>query len=149
MNASKERLRLWLRLMKLTRHIETDLRERFRTEFGSTLPRFDVMAALSQHEAGLRMSQLSAALRVSGGNVTVIADRLEQEGLVMRVAVPGDRRAMIVRLTAAGKAEFDRQAKAHEAWVNTLLVDVPAAEARDLAQNLAGLVQDKHLDHAS
>ena len=37
---SKARLRLWLRLLKSTRAIESELRERLRTEFASTLPRF-------------------------------------------------------------------------------------------------------------
>ena len=44
-STSKERLRLWLRFLKASRQIETQLRERLRTEFSSTLPRFDVLAA--------------------------------------------------------------------------------------------------------
>ena len=43
---SKERLRLWLRFLKASRTIEATLRENLRTEFNTTLPRFDVMAAL-------------------------------------------------------------------------------------------------------
>jgi len=43
--AEKERLRLWLRMLKTTRSIEAKLRENFRAEFATTLPRFDVMAA--------------------------------------------------------------------------------------------------------
>ena len=44
--AEKLRLRLWLQMLKATRHIEAELRERLRLEHGTTLPRFDVMAAL-------------------------------------------------------------------------------------------------------
>jgi hypothetical protein len=36
------RLRLWLRLLKVGRHIEGRLRENLRTKFDTTLPRFDV-----------------------------------------------------------------------------------------------------------
>ena len=57
--ASKERLRLWLRMLKASRSIEATLRERLRERFATTLPRFDVMAALSRFEDGLKMSQLS------------------------------------------------------------------------------------------
>ena len=53
---SKERLRLWLRMLKSTRSIEGKLRESFRDEFETTLPRFDVMAALSRFEDGLKMT---------------------------------------------------------------------------------------------
>ncbi len=81
-SASKARLRLWLRLLKAARLVEAELRERLRTGHGTTLPRFDVMAALARTPRGCRMSELSGVLRVSNGNVTGIVDRLEAEGLV-------------------------------------------------------------------
>ncbi|RVT83316.1 MarR family transcriptional regulator [Rhodobacteraceae bacterium CCMM004] len=140
--ASKARLRLWLRLLKTTRRVEADLRERFRAEFATTLPRFDVMAALARQEEGLKMSQISATLRVSGGNVTGIVDRLAEEGLVERCAVPGDRRAARVRLTDLGRGEFARQAEAHEAWIDALLGDVEANEAALMSRRLDALTED-------
>ena len=106
---SKERLRLWLRFLKASRTIEATLRENLRTEFNTTLPRFDVMAALSRFEKGLKMSQLSGVLRVSNGNVTGIVDRLTEDGFLIRVPVSGDRRASLVRMTQRGKEEFRRK----------------------------------------
>lgn len=132
--ASKARLRLWLRMLKSTRRVEAELRERLRQEFGSTLPRFDVMAALSRYEAGLKMSALSGVLRVSNGNVTGIVDRLADDGIVVRVQVPGDRRATLVRLTRKGQEEFTRQAAAHELWIDELLCDFDEPEATYLAK---------------
>ena len=137
--ASKDRLRLWLRLLKLTRSMDAHLRERLRLEFDTTLPRFDMLAALSRHPDGLKMSHLSGVLRVSNGNVTGIADRLADEGLAERVPVPGDRRAMVLRLTPRGEAEFARQAKAHEDWIDTMLAGVSAEEARYMAGKLAAI----------
>lgn len=134
--ASKDRVRLWLRLLKVVRGVETQLRERLRREYNTTLPRFDVMAALSRHSGGLKMSQLSGVLRVSNGNVTGIADRLSEEGLVERVPVPGDRRAMVLRLTKAGQKEFEKQARSHEDWINEMLGGVTADEARRMAERL-------------
>jgi DNA-binding MarR family transcriptional regulator len=139
--ASKDRLRLWLRLLGLTRHVDGHLRDKLRVEFKTTLPRFDVMAALSRHPEGLKMSQLSGVLRVSNGNVTGIADRLADEGLVERVPVPGDRRAMILRLTPAGNAEFAQQAAAHEAWINDILHGISAVDARLMAAQLIAVAQ--------
>ena len=135
--ASKERLRLWLRLLRVTREIEASLREDLRINFQTTLPRFDVMAALNRHRDGLKMSQLSAFLKVSNGNVTGIVDRLIDEGFVDRMPVPGDRRAWRVALTDAGHVEFQRQASAHEGWVNDLLSGLDAQEATDIAAKLA------------
>jgi DNA-binding MarR family transcriptional regulator len=133
---SMARLRLWLRLLKRTRRVEAVLRERFRTEFRTTLPRFDVMAALSRSETGLKMSALSGVLRVSNGNITGIVDRLAEDRIVVRVQVPGDRRASLVRLTPLGIAEFSRQATAHAAWIDELLGDFPMGQADDLALQL-------------
>ena len=126
---AKTRLRLWLKLLKLSRQIEGELRDNLRVEFESTLPRFDVMAALYRFPKGLRMNELSEALKVSNGNVTGIVDRLVQDSLVTRTAVPGDRRALQAKLTAAGKKEFLAQAVHHENWVDTLLSNASANDA--------------------
>lgn len=134
--ASKARLRLWLKLLKATRFVEAELRERLRREFDSTLPRFDVMAALQRHPQGLRMTELSGVLRVSNGNVTGIVDRLVEDGLVARAAVPGDRRASRVRLTPEGAELFARQAAAHEGWVNELLSGLAPEEAEAMTARL-------------
>lgn len=137
--ASKERLRLWLQLLKTSRVIETQLRENLRVEFASTLPRFDVMAALSRFSDGLKMSQLSDVLRVSNGNVTGIVDRLAEDGYLVRVPVPGDRRAALVRMTNRGHEEFARQAAAHEAWIDSMLAGLDSKEAIEIAQRLDAL----------
>jgi DNA-binding MarR family transcriptional regulator len=118
---SKARLRLWLQLLKLSSGIEGELRRRMRDRHDTTLPRFDVMAALARHRDGLKMSDLSRYLKVSNGNVTGIVDRLVEEGLALRVAVPGDRRANLARLTAKGEAAFADLAAQHEAWIDELL----------------------------
>lgn len=136
---SKTRLRLWLRLLGTTARIEAELRRRMREEHDTTLPRFDVMAALSRFPDGLRMSDLSGALRVSAGNVTGIVDRLCEDRLVERVAVPGDRRAQVARLTPAGRAAFARLAAAHEGWLDAMLSRLDGSEARALSALLARL----------
>lgn len=136
----KDRLRLWLRLLKVSRHVETQLRANLKRDFKSTLPRFDVMAALSRHSDGLKMSELSGVLRVSNGNVTGIVDRLAEEGLAERVAVAGDRRAARVRLTQQGREEFAVQATAHKGWVDALLAGVSEEDAADLGARLDAIM---------
>ncbi|MCO4833361.1 MAG: MarR family transcriptional regulator [Acidimicrobiaceae bacterium] len=129
---SKERLRAWLKILKTARLIEKELRERFRTELDTTLPRFDVMAALARSDAGLKMNELSTELRVSNGNVTGIVDRLVDNGLVERRAVVGDRRAQLICLTSHGAATFADHANIHEGWVDELLADLPASDVEQL-----------------
>ena len=140
---SKQRLRLWIRLLRAARAIEADLRERLRKEFAITLPQFDVMAALARNEAGkgtgMNMTELSRMLMVSNGNVTGIIDRLAFEKLVLRQAPANDRRSYIVRLTPKGASQFSVIAKAHEGWVDELLTGIGAADAEALIQQLDGL----------
>lgn len=130
---SKERLRLWIRLLRVSRMIESQLRERLKSEFDSTLPRFDVMAALYRKPEGMLMSDLSRFLLVSNGNVTGIVDRLVDDGLVARAQRDGDRRTSIVSLTDRGRSLFGRMADAHEGWVNQALSDVGEQDALQLA----------------
>lgn len=117
---SKKRLRLWLRLLKATRYVEDEVRRRLRAEFASTLPRFDVMSALSRSVEGMKMNEISKLLRVSNGNITGIVDKLNEEGLVLRITPPGDRRSQIIRLTPKGQTEFARNAEAHQAWIDEI-----------------------------
>ncbi len=115
---SKQSLRLWLRLLACTNVIEKHVRNRLRAEFHTTLPRFDVLAALEHAPEGLTMGSLSRHLMVSNGNVTGIVARLEKEGMVARRTAPNDRRTHFVRLTDKGLAEFSAMASVHETWID-------------------------------
>jgi DNA-binding MarR family transcriptional regulator len=136
-------LRLWLRMLTTTNLVQAELRKRLRTEFDTTLPRFDLMAQLERHPEGLRMTELSRRLMVTGGNVTGITDQLENEGLVARDADPSDRRSISVRLTPDGRALFDRMAVAHEQWVVEMFGGLSLDEKSRTHQRLGKL--KKHL----
>ena len=137
---SKERLRFWLKLLKASRLIEEEVRRKLRSEYSSTLPRFDVMSALAREPDGLKMSEISKLLRVSNGNITGIVDKLTDEGLALRVAVPGDRRAHLVRLTERGTQTFAEHASSHEAWINEILTGLNADDIDGMILRLDHLV---------
>ena len=141
----KQRLRVWLRVLKLQRQMEAELRERLRNRFDTTLPRFDVLAALDHHAEGLRMSELSSWLKVSNGNVTGIIERLVQDGLVKRVPVEGDRRAMTVRLTDRGRKDFEAMAHVHEGWIASLIGSIDNTDADRLHDLLGKITLDERL----
>ena len=148
--AAKQKLRLWLRLLRASRSIEAELRARLRVEFGTTLPKFDVMAALARKGVGMTMTEVSRFLMVSNGNVTGIIDRLVAEGLVVRLAHAGDRRATFVRLTPRGAQQFQTMAKAHAAWIGELLGGVGREETDTLVGLLGTLrVQGRDEEHTA
>ncbi len=132
-------LRVWLRLLTCANLIEGGVRKRLRREFATTLPRFDLLAQLDRAGDGLTMGELSRRLMVSNGNVTGLIDRLAGEGLVERRAVPGDRRAQLVRLSRRGKRAFDAMTPAHEGWVGEMLSGLGRAEMAALYDLLGRL----------
>lgn len=117
---SKRRLKMWIRLLGVTRASENGLREYLRVKHDTTLPRFDVMAALYRRREGVTMGELSRMLLVSNGNATAVVDRLEAEALVLRTPSEADRRTVNVALTSDGMAAFETMAEGHEAEVARL-----------------------------
>ncbi|GHC87579.1 MarR family transcriptional regulator [Pseudorhodoferax aquiterrae] len=140
-----QELRLWLRMLTCTQQVERQIRARLRTQFATTLPRFDLMAQLERVPAGLKMRELSARLMVTGGNVTGITDQLVAEGLVERVDVEGDRRAYRVRLTARGRAQFRAMAQQHEQWIVEAFAGLGARDIATLHKLLGKVKQ--HTQH--
>jgi DNA-binding MarR family transcriptional regulator len=132
-------LRLWLRLLTCTNLIEGDIRGRLRTEFDTTLPRFDLMAQLQRVPKGMKMGDLSRHMMVTNGNITSIADQLEKEGLVVRTKVESDRRSSVLKLTPQGRKIFARMARAHEDWVKGMFDGLPEASRNTLFKALGEL----------
>ncbi|GGH57542.1 MarR family transcriptional regulator [Comamonas phosphati] len=134
-------VRLWLRLLTCSTQIEQVIRTQLRTQFGTTLPRFDYLAQLSRFPQGLRMKTLSEYLMVTGGNVTGLTDQLVAEGWVERIVDNEDRRSMIVRMTRSGNKQFGAMAEAHEQWLEQLLLPLGQPQVRELYDQLGLLRQ--------
>ena len=138
---SKRRLKMWIRLLGVTRAAEGELREFLRVKHGTTLPRFDVMAALYRRREGVTMSELSRMLLVSNGNATNVVDRLEADGLVKRTPSEQDRRTVHVALTPEGLRAFEGLAADHEAEVDRLFAGLSEADLdalTDILKRLGG-----------
>ncbi|WP_210727560.1 MarR family transcriptional regulator [Sphingopyxis sp. PAMC25046] len=134
-------VRLWLRLLTCTTVIEKRLKRRFADQYGITLPRFDVMAALDRHPEGMTMGQLSQALLVSNGNVTGVVQTLLRDRYLSIAPSPTDGRASIVRLTPLGQECFSGLAEAHHEWVDMMLAGL-TRDQRTTLFNLLGALKD-------
>jgi DNA-binding MarR family transcriptional regulator len=134
-------LRVWLRFLACANIVQSRTRVSLRQDFDSTLPRFDLMAQLERAPEGLKMSDISKRMMVTGGNVTGITDQLVSEGLVSRQTAPRDRRAYAVRLTPAGRRAFREMARAHERWIVSLFGGLTKSETSQLHALLAKLKQ--------
>lgn len=137
-------VRVWLRLLACTNLIEGRVAGRLRQEFETTLARFDFLSQLERNPAGLRMTEISQRMMVTGGNVTRLAEMLLAEGLITRTVASDDRRASIVKLSAAGRRAFGMMARRHERWIVELFAGLSEPERAQLYGLLAKL--KRHLN---
>jgi DNA-binding MarR family transcriptional regulator len=132
-------LRIWLRLLTCVNITEGIVRARLHAQFDTTLPRFDVLAALDAAGEELTMGALSARLMVTSGNVTGLINAMEQDGLVGRRRHPEDRRSTLIGMTRAGRALFSRMAPAHAQWIEQAMAGLDRDEAAQLWEVLGHL----------
>ena len=138
--AGRMDVRLWLRLLSCSTTVEKRLRRGFVEKFDTTLPRFDVLAALDRRRDGMTMGQLSQALLVSNGNITAVVRQLQSQGLLTLEPAPGDRRTLVATLTPLGAAHFQNLTTAHHAWIGALFAGV-SDEDKAALFNLLGVVR--------
>ena len=120
----KEGLRLWLRIVSCSQMVEQEIRTMLREKYDTTLPRFELMAALDRVPDGLTMGELSGWLMVTKGNVTGIAERLSEDGYIKRTPTPTDRRSFCVTLTSKGRKHFKEIENAYEQLLDHLFAEV-------------------------
>jgi DNA-binding MarR family transcriptional regulator len=98
------------RVLRLARFFESVLDE-VATRYGlSTKGDFDTLAALRRQSPTPELSptHLAELALITTGGMTSRLDRLEDRGFVERRSDPGDRRALLVRLTESGQEIVDR-----------------------------------------
>lgn len=129
------------RISRLARHLDLARRQAFLAHHVEPWE-FDVLAALRRAGAPYEASpgRLLRETMVTSGTMTNRVDRLTARGFVERYPDPDDRRGVIVRLTAEGKAAVDGAFEALLAAEADLLSDLPARERKRLAGLLRTLL---------
>jgi DNA-binding MarR family transcriptional regulator len=129
------------RISRLARRLDLARREAF-TAHGIESWEFDVLAALRRAGAPYELSpgRLIRETLVTSGTMTNRVDRLAARNLVERHPDPDDRRGVLVRLTAEGKAAVDGAFEALLAAEAALLADLPVRERERLAASLRRLL---------
>jgi DNA-binding MarR family transcriptional regulator len=111
--------------------------------FSITLPRHLVLRIL--HFAGgerLTLNDVRSELGVTSGTVTALVDGLEQDGLVVRVPHPTDRRAIILELTDKGRVVASAMVESIPRFFETLFRDFSEDEKKLLIELLDRLYRD-------
>lgn len=100
-------------------------------QYGLTTPQFGVLEAL-HHLGPLSLGELADKLLVTGGNITYVMDRLEEQGLVTRERSSADRRVVKAQLTEAGTLLVTEVFPGHAAAVAELAGALEPAEQEAL-----------------
>lgn len=145
---SQERaLRLWIALARCygtyARAVSTKVHE-----YGLTTPQFGILEAL-YHLGPLSLGDLAGKLLVTGGNVTYVMDRLEEQGLVYRERSPSDRRCIRAKLTEKGHAVIADVFPGHAGFIEEMsrgLSPSEQEELRDLLKRLGHSIQHRERD---
>jgi DNA-binding MarR family transcriptional regulator len=129
------------RISRLSRHLDLARKQSF-SEQQIESWEFDVLAALRRAGAPYELSpgRLLKETLVTSGTMTNRVDRLTARGLVERLPDPHDRRGVLVRLTASGKATVDAAFESLVQRERVLLAALPAKDRRQLAALLRTLL---------
>lgn len=138
MNDDREPLRAWLSLLAASQALKKSVDGGFRSRFGLSISRFDVLSALERAApSGLRAGALTEKLMVSDGNTTQVTAALIRDGLVRRDIDPGDRRIAIFTLTKKGERVFSEMAAEHRRWIDAAFAALSPAQMKTLRRLIA------------
>ena len=136
-DAEERALRLWIALARCYSTFSRSVASKV-SEYGLTTAQFGILEAL-HHLGPLSLGELADKLLVTGGNVTFVMDRLEEQGLVRRERSGQDRRVVVARLTEEGRGLIEGVVPGHAAFVEELTEPLDAAEQDRLRELLKKL----------
>ncbi len=105
---------------------------------GLTASQFSTIKVLTLR-GPLAQRDIAKHLLKTGGNVTVVVDNLERQGLVSRIRDTEDRRIVFVKLTDAGRAIFDRVYAPHLDRIRESMGEITERECHELCALLEKL----------
>ena len=136
-----EAMAVFGRIYRIARNVG-DRQEQVYAQFGINRGEFDVLATLRR--AGepyqLTPTALCDSMMLTSGGMTGRIDRLERGGLVRRSQHPSDRRALVVTLTARGRAVVEQAVDAGLAAQREVLDRLPVRTRQQLATILRDLL---------
>ena len=133
----RQALSTYIRLWRASHAVEVAA-NRHLADHGLTISQFGVLEAV-YHVGPLSQRQLAQKILRSSGNLTMVIDNLERDGLVTRERDPQDRRVMRVTLTAQGEVLISELLPDHVRGICTLFGVMEPAELETLGDLLRKL----------
>lgn len=122
------------RIARLHKYLQKSLGEVF-AEYGLNPGEFDVLATMRRNGAPYQLTptELYNSMMVSSGTMTNRIDKLEQRGLVERLADVRDRRGTLISLTDKGFDLIEKAVESHVDNAHRILSALEKSELEDFA----------------
>ncbi|MEH7414228.1 MarR family transcriptional regulator [Neobacillus drentensis] len=83
---------------------------------------------LLYHKGDQPMQQIGGKILLASGSITYVVDKLEQKGLLRRIACPNDRRVTYAQITEQGKAFIEEIFPEHAKQIDQLMSSLSESE---------------------
>jgi DNA-binding MarR family transcriptional regulator len=113
---------------------------RLRAEYAFPLPHATVLSRLDR-DGALTTSGLAAAERVRPQSMAQTVAELESDGLISRRPDPGDKRQVLIELTAAGADRLGELRRSREDWLSEAIAAELSPEERKTLQEALPLLR--------
>ncbi|WP_313801374.1 MarR family transcriptional regulator [Cytobacillus sp.] len=112
-------LKLFIVLSRAYRAVNENVNKLIQT-YGLNPTEFAVMELL-YHKGDQPLQQIGGKILLASGSITYVVDKLEQKGLLKRVACPKDRRVTYAQITEKGKSFIEDVFPDHAKQIDTLM----------------------------
>jgi MarR family transcriptional regulator, 2-MHQ and catechol-resistance regulon repressor len=125
-NESTQSLKLFIVLSRAYKAINEQVNKFIQTK-GLNPTEFAVLELL-YHKGDQPLQQIGGKILLASGSITYVVDKLEEKGLLKRIACPKDRRVTFAQITESGKTFIGEIFPEHEARIHELMSSLSPEE---------------------
>ncbi|WP_075983472.1 MarR family winged helix-turn-helix transcriptional regulator [Bacillus massilinigeriensis] len=142
-NEVSQSLKLFIVLSRAYRALNENVNKLIQT-YGLNPTEFAVLELL-YHKGDQPLQQIGEKILLASGSITYVVDKLEQKGLLNRVACPNDRRVTYAQISEEGKKFIEDVFPGHEMKIHECMSNLTADEKESMINLLKklGLSQGK------
>ena len=129
----------FLLLMQLSKSIQDKIKAEI-SQYKLNITEFSVLEVL-YHKEKRTIHQICDSILITSGSMTYVIDKLEQKGLLQRIACPNDRRVIHVVLTDDGKELINKIMPEHQELVDYMFGSLSHEEAETVVHLLTKVKQ--------
>jgi DNA-binding MarR family transcriptional regulator len=129
-------------LFEAANYVQRSISDDLERETGLPGTWFETLVRLHRTGHATRMNEMAAAVAFPPSSFSRLIDRMESEGLVERVPDPANRRATLVRATAAGEARLAEALAVHERSAKAHFADCLSENEIDALESITRRLRD-------